>query len=93
MNVLATVVFVAFLALVFVAIWSDLKRALDRRVEEDAAPRPRAQNARPAIKSLVDVTPLQLVTPHGVEIPSDLLQGDIDLGDALDWLDYVETLG
>lgn len=82
-----------FVFFVLVAVGSDLRRYLELRVEQDASPRPRPREWPPLVTGLVDVTPLHLVTPRGVEIPSDLLQGELDLVDALDWLDYVENLG
>lgn len=77
-------------ALVMGGLWCDFVRQLGRRRRALAAQR---KAPSPFTTSLVDVTPLHLVTPRGVEIPSNLLQGDLDLADCLDWLDYVETLG
>jgi hypothetical protein len=80
-------------------IWDDLVSVRRDRVAADfRAPFiheniQAGYSSRPGIATLVSVSPIELVTPRGVEIPADWLQDDLDLGDALDWLDYVESLG
>lgn len=82
-------------------IWADLTADLTDALEHDLAPVHLAPPAakvssaayRPRIATLVELSGSVLVTPRGVEIPAEMLGDDFDLGDALDYLDYVEALG
>ena len=87
--IIATVVIVVVTAVVL-WLWDDLTEELRIHLDQDA---PNMRRDHPNIKSLVTISDGDLVTPRGVVIPPGWLNGDLDLDDALDWLDYVEALG
>lgn len=101
MEALLTIAIITVVVLGIAYIWDDLTEELRLRVEDDAAgdpSDPRAAREVPhgypsPIMALCQVTEHSLTTPRGVMIPAAFLMGEIDLGEALDFLEYVDALG
>lgn len=94
MTGLAVCIIVTAAVVLLWLLCEDSLRSLERAraVAEDITETRRRTQLRALARELVDLDATVLVTPRDVEIPLDLLRGDLGLEEALETLDSIAAL-